>query len=249
MGVAIAGVVLGGTTDASNYSTIGTNLDNMSPVRINFPYSSRLTGGTWSNTVGVGDPMVFGWRTASGRYGRIIQSIYSTRSASTVGHRVAMKVNLPAGFGDTYKVLGVRFSGSLSSSSGKAPLCKIWSASSALASVTLDVDQQASSAGSAYMTGEYYFDSAPTLNFGTDYYFGLEVADAANGGVIIYGTEVAEAADLANQDGGNICCLSTYNGSAWTDNTLVRPWMELILEDWTEPSGGGGLLLPVVRPI
>jgi hypothetical protein len=234
-----------GTIDGSNNSSFSTQITNA--PNSYFPYALRNTSGTWA--ISAAAFPVFGIRTANLRYGYIVPNLYSTRTASTVGHRVAMKVNLPAGFGDTYKVIGIRFAGSIAAAVGKNPLCKIWSASAALASVTLDSDVIAPS--TAYRSTEIIFDTSVTLNFGTDYYFGFEVADATNGGIILYGTRYLDTVDKNSDDGGSYFVGSTYDGSTWTDfdDATVRPWMELILEDWTEPSGGGGLLLPVVRPI
>lgn len=228
-----------GTIDASNYSSFTTQISN-APSSY-FPYPIRNTAGTWA-TVAPSMP-TFGVRTASGRYGYIIPNLYATRTASTVGHRVALKMSLPAGFGDTFKVSGIRFAGSIAGAVGKNPLCKIWSASSALASATLDSDVIATS--TAYRSMEIRFDTSVTLSFGADYYFGFEVADAVNGGVILYGIQHSDSAD-ATKDGGDYFQLATYNGSTWTTDATVRPLMELIVDDITEPSGGGGLVAPII---
>jgi hypothetical protein len=237
-----------GTIDGSNNSSFTSRWSGMSPELGSFPYSLTNTAGTW--TKGTSAP-IYGVRTASERYGPIIPNLYATRTAATIGHRQAMKVNLPAGFGDTYKVAGFRASASIATTTGKAPLAKIWSASAALASKTMDVDQMGSPTSGAYRTVEVFFDTSVTLNFGTDYYFGFEVAETTNSGILIYGTRYLDTTDKSYIEGGSYCVGSSYDGSTWTDydDATVRPWMELILEDWTEPSGGGGLLLPVVRPI
>lgn len=227
-----------GTPDGSNYSTFTTSLDLYLQI---YPYRSHLTGGTWVNQT-TGSP-VFGVRTASERYGRILPNYYSTRTASTVGHRVAMLVNVPGGAGDTYKVGGFRALASIANAAGKAPLAKIWSASGALASKTMDTDQVGRAASSLNATVECIFDTSVTLNCGTDYYFGFEVADAANGGIALQGTKFASADDKATDDGGAICSLATHTG-AWSVDSTVRPWMELILDDITEPSGGGAIVAP-----
>lgn len=231
-----------GTIDGSNNSSFTTNWTGIGPSLACFPYSVRNTSGTWAAQT---TATAFGIRTASSRYGVILPNLYTTRSASTVGHRQAMKVNLPAGFGATYRVLGIRSVVSLASTTGKTPLAKIWSAGSALASKAIDTDQVGSPVSGTNRTVECIFDTPIDLNFGTDYYFGFEVADAASAGVLIYGTQFASADDNT-EDGGSYCCLSTYNGSVWTDDTTVRPWMELIVDDWEEPSSSGGLVAPII---
>lgn len=233
-----------GTIDGSNNSSFTTHL---TPGLVTFPYASRNTSGTWSSS-GVANMPVYGVRTASERYGRIVPNLYTTRTAATIGHRVAMLVNVPGGAGDTFKVAGIRAVASLAATTGKAPLAKIWSASSALASKTMDVDQAGRPTSSAYASVECIFDTSVTLNCGTDYYFGFEVAETTSSGILLYGTQFASADDKATDDGGAICSLATHTGS-WSADATVRPWMELILEDWTEPSGGGGAFIGPMRVI
>lgn len=221
-----------GTVNAGNNSSFSTAAETL---LITYPYRSHLTAGTWVNqTTGAG---LWGIRTATERYGRILPNVYSTRTASTVGHRIAMLVNIPGGAGDTYTVAGFRAIASIAAAAGKAPLAKIWSASTALASKTMDTDQVGRAASGAQSSVECIYDTSVTLNCGTDYYFGFEVADAANAGVILYGTQFASADDAATDDAGAICSLALNTGS-WSADATVRPWMELILSDLTEPAGG-----------
>jgi hypothetical protein len=93
-----------------------------------------------------------------------------------------------------------------------------------------------------YRTYEVLFDEATlsTLSHGTAYYLGLEVADATNGGVLLNGLSVNNASDLGNYPGSTSFCLSSYDGSSWTDDTLTRPFAEFIVDDWTVPSGTAG---------
>lgn len=231
-----------GTVDASNFSSITRTLNDLGPtVNLRFPYTSVLTAGTWANSA---THTVFGVRTAATRYGFIAESIEGTRTASTVGHRQAMKFTLPAGSGDTFKVRGVRFSGSLAGAAGKTPVLALWSGASALQNITLDTEQNANASISGVRTYQYFFDDSSTLSFGTTYYIGLEVADATNGGVILQGIGIAAAEDGDAYPGGaSNFILSNYNGSSWTDDATIRPLVELILEDVTEPAGGGGAAL------
>lgn len=229
-----------GTVDGSNNSSFTSTISNVAASSFsNWPHRSTLAAGTWTKNA---DFPCFGVRTASSRYGHPCKSIYSTATASTVGHRKAMKFNLPSGMGDTYTVVGVRFAGLLGSAAGKNPVLGLWSASSLIQGVTLDLDlPPAGTAGNR--VHEYYFDEASltALSFGTDYYIGLEVADAANSAVRFEGFEMDSADDGdAYPFGASNFIVSDYNGSAWTDNAVVRPQMELILADITEPAGGGG---------
>lgn len=224
-----------GTVDASNFSSFTRTV---SGAASNFPYALTLTAGTWA-IFAFGS--CFGIRTASGRFGPLWQSNYVTRSASTVGHRVAMKFNLPTGWGSTFKVAGVRMVASLANASGKAPILGLWNAGGVVQNSTQDSEFFSAVTNTARPL-ELYFDEATltALDFGTDYYIGLEVADATSAGVVITGIQLSEANDLLAYPGGTSVHLATYNGSAWTDDQTVRPMVELILADITEPAGGGG---------
>jgi hypothetical protein len=229
------------TIDASNFSSFATGWTNLTPTRQMFPYAVRNTSGAWAaQTIST----TFGIRTANDRYGCIVPNLFATRSASTVGHRQAAKINLPASMGDTYRLVGFRACASIAQATGRTPLARLWSGNTVLASQTMDSDQVGLTATSAYGVVECIFDTAVTLNCGTDYYVGLQVGDATSGGVLIYGTQFADAADNT-EDGGGAMSFATSDGTTWTDNGTVRPWMELILDQFTEPTGGGGsVLLP-----
>lgn len=226
-------------TLAGNFSTFGNSASNNSPTTaIALPYAVTETAGTWAK---VTNGPVFGVRTASERYGYIVQSVYSTRTASTVGHRAAMKFTLPAALCDTFKLLGFTTIGSIAGAGGKAPIAGLWSASSLLQSMTLDSDVAANV--SANIPIDVVFSSEVTLTAGTTYYVGFEVADAASAGVIMGGITVAAADDLLAFDGGTDFILSTYNGSTWSDTTTVRPMCKLRFSDITEPSASGAVII------
>lgn len=235
----LALVCRGLTTDASNYSTFTTDLSNIaqvsSPV---FPCAARLTAGSWARRAVT---PVGGVRTASERYGHVIEEIYGTSTASTIGHRVAARFNIPGS--GTYTVRGMKGTVRIGQAVGKAPLLKIWnSGGTVLQDVTLDSDIIVSNTNSAHMM---LFDetSLATLSAGTEYRIGLEVADSTTGGVTMYGGHTGSADDQnAFPDGAN-CLLSTYDGSSWTDDDTTRLWIELILDDWTEPSASGAVII------
>lgn len=238
------------TSDAdisgANNVTIASHIANMvTGSSFAAPWAFRLTGGTWARQAIY---PCFGLRTASGRYFYPAENIYNTRSAVTVGHRQALKFTLPAGSGDTFKIKGLRFAGSIATAGSKNPIAGLWDSSSLIQGVTLDSDFIASISAS-YQTYEYYFDesSLTALNFGTAYYLGLEVADAASAGVLINGLQLDSADDLDAYPGGSEFHFATYNGSAWSDDTTVRPFVEPIFDDITEPSGGGGGTVNLLR--
>ena len=231
-----------GTIDGSNNSSFNYAVSNPLPGSgiCDFPHSATNAAGSWAKRANLPPFMII---TGSSRYGYPIESFWSTASASTVGHRHAMKFSLP-GTGTTYSVGGFWWTGAISGAAAKSPLLKIWDASSALQSLTLDSDIGGSNATTRYH--EYHWATPATLTAGVTYYVGLEVADAVSGQVELEGIQLDAAADGAAYPGGQSnFCLSTYNGSSWTDDETVRPVCGLILETLTEPSGssGGGYVI------
>lgn len=235
-----------GTISAGNLISLSSHITNAPGSSYGFPAALRLTGGTWAKQ---GNIPCMALRTASSRYGFPIENIYSTRSASTVGHRQALKFRLPDVL-DSFKIAGMQLVASFSSAAAKAPIAGLWNASGVLQNVTLDTEYVIAPTTTWYQS-RIYFDETTlsTLSAATDYYLGLEVADAVSGGVAIGGWQLDSSSDLAAFPGGSDYHLATWNGSAWTDDQTVRPFVDPIFDDMTKPTGGGGLLLPVVRPI
>jgi len=225
-----------GTIDASNNSTFTNEVAGL-VGNLGFPCSQRLTAGTWAKRQSF---PCFGIRTATTRYGSPMEALYNTRSASTVGHRQAVKFTLPAGSGTTKKVKGIRFFGSPAGvSAAKAPVIGLWSAAGTIQTVTFDSDFS-TGANSSYLAYDIYFDEVTltALNFGTAYYAGMEVADAVNGGVLLNGLQLDSADDLDAYPGGSNFHLSTFDGTNWADDATVRPFAELILDDVSSAAGG-----------
>jgi len=232
-----------GTISGTNYITITTHITNtgLGGAYYQIPGSQRLTAGTWAKQ---GNNPVVGFRTASGRYGHIVKSYYSTATASTVGRRQAMKFTIPDGIFSSYTVRGIRFAGSLVVSGSKNPILGLWSSSGVIQNYTLDTDWSAF-AGTSQVSYEIFFDETTltALSPGTAYYAGLEVADAANSAVNIYGAQLDSSSDLDAWPGGSNFHLASYDGSNWTDDQTVRPFMDLILDDITPPTGGTSTIL------
>lgn len=220
-----------GTIDGSNNSSFTRNDGNsQTDWSGRLPYHATNTVGTYSKSA---LSVVFGWRTASGRYGRIAQSQYTT-AAATTGLRQAMHFTLPSGWGDTFSVIGARMR--LTTISGSVKLA-LWDASSELQSLSLDVEHQGAMNSGVL---EFIFSDAAldALSFGTKYYIGAE--SVSNSSISLRGIQLAEADDRIAFPAGDIRGLSTYDGASWSDDNTVMPQVELLLSDWTEPSGGAG---------
>lgn len=237
-----------GTVDASNFSSITSHVNNVN-AGASFPKAWRLTAGSWGT--GTGNFAVFGLRTASSRYGNVMQGFYTTRTAATVGHRAAMKFRVPSGPFASYGIGAVQITGSLSNASNKEPILGLWEGTTTLMATTLNTDDHNSVTSSTFVN-EIEFDDAPSaLTPGTDYRIGLEVGTAVNSGVIVQGIQLADAADRDAWEGSTNVCLSTFDGSSWTDDATVVPQVHATLYDITgnTASGGGSVTGGVFYPI
>lgn len=209
----------------------------------NFPYHVINTG-SWAkggNSYG----SVFGVYSASHVYGFPLQST-TVQSTGTTGRRVAMKFNLASGWGDSFKVVGLAGIIPSPTNAGTFTL-GLWNAAgTVLASKTgIDSDANKGSGTNGYFEDFFADATLPTLSYGTDYYIGFE----CEGSVTVRMTtlDFAAAGDLACLPGGTTCCYSLWNGAAWADTTTSRPWAELMMDDITEPAGGGGgLITPII---
>lgn len=220
-----------GTIGASNRLTISTSLGNS---RSQMPYGIVTDAGTRSRQVTL---PLFGWGTASKAYGTPLKAVTgrSVNSGSTPDE-YAVRFNLPAGYGDTFKIMGGRLAGFLGAASTMA--VKLYDASdNVLADVTHDTDLF----GGLAAPIDIYFDdtSLTDLSFATTYRLAFVPQDATN--QTLYEMEVDSAADWDAWPGGQDFMLSTRtNAGAWTDTATKRFLAALILSDWTEPAGGGG---------
>lgn len=227
-----------GTINASNGMQFTTTLQPVSSGIVGLPYRATYTAGAWTkvSNSGVGP---FGYKTASGVFGLPAQSVYTT-TVATSGHRQAAAINLPVDFGTTFKVAGIR-GYFRSPNAGQSYKICVWDSSGTeLATTgTLDADAMGSIGGEASSTG--IFTTTPTLNFGTEYYYGIESVSSSTVG--IRGITLASAADRAAYPQGENRCLATWNGSSWTKDTTTLPILDLLFDDVTVPTGGGGAII------
>lgn len=234
-GQVLAGVIRysSGTIDASNNSSF-TGRIGQTNTFAGFPYFLTNSGGTWSKQA---FPPLFGWRTASGRYGHIAQSAYTTTTANTAGHRSLMKFQLPSGEGASYQVCGFSGSAILGGAGGSYKIVLTDSSGTVLQDATIDNDHD-SNIGTRGARA-WWFDEATlaTLSYGTDYYIGFEVVSGAVG---VSGVVLAEAADREAYVGGLNRCLGTSTGGAITDTTTVMPLLEIIIDEISPATGSGG---------
>ena len=215
-----------GTIDASNTSSFTRELANTTGTT-SMPYMGTMTASVWTRQSAA---HIFGYRTASGRYGQPGTGVYST-STSTSGNRKAIKFVLPSGHGSTFQVAGANLViGNLAAASSS--IFGLWNgAGTALQSVTRDSDQSPI-VGTTGATRFLFTESTlATLSYGTAYYIGLE--SVSSSAVAVCGIQLDNAADRSAYPNGTNCCLSTWDGSTWTDDTTVVMQCDLILADST----------------
>jgi hypothetical protein len=223
-----------GTPDGSNNSSFTQGLTNAWASRHGAPYNLTQTDAAAFSKVSARAPIIC-FYSASQCYGFPVESIFTT-TTNTNGNRQAMKFTLPAGSGATKKIDAFRWLGQIAGT-GNTYKVGIWNAAgTALMEITIDSDFAASI--NVNTTYEHLFDDAAvSLDFGTTYYIGVESTGSLVG---LNGLTADTATEAAAFSGGSDFCLSTWNGSAWTDDATTRPLCEFRLVDVTEPAGGGG---------
>lgn len=230
LGALAAGVVEvdSGTFDGSNKISICRgDLGVMGGV--NFPYSLQDTGGSWAKGAGV----MWGYKTASGRYGHYFQSLSMT-NVSTSGHRNALAFTFDGEGAASYKLLGCNVV--LDFPAAGNVKFGLWEASTLRASQTIGNSQVANNA--LDRCSHIYFDTYYTLTPGTKYYIGVE----ADGNAFEIGNlAFTEAEDIgAWVSDYTKLALATFDGSSWSEDTTKTAMVQPIIQAVTGASGGGG---------
>jgi hypothetical protein len=223
-----------GTIDGSNNSSFAYRTTSMSATTFGRPYALTLTAGTWTKQTT--DAPLFGIRTANKRYGLVLQSLFTT-TMGTTGNRSTMRFTLPAAWGDTYKVAGARLATTLPAAGGSFKF-GLWDGTTEMQAVSIDTDELSANSGRRQVELFFTDVTLDTLTFGTEYRIGLEVEGSLAVGLL--GLQLSEANDRLAFPLGTNRGYSSWNGSVWSDDDTVMPLVELILDDLTEPAGGGG---------
>lgn len=229
-----------GTPDAGNNSAF--TAFTATGFRGGNPYVIQDNNGTRTRQQSA--TPVYGLKSSTKAYGlpasAATVTLYSNNS--TPDER-GVRFLFPSTWGSTYKIVGVRFF-CTPGASGKSILVSLYDGTTTLQDVTLDTDFDVQAGGSGRIK-EAYFDETTlsTLNFGTAY----RVAFAPTAGSVSFGLQtitVDANADLSAYPGGIECYESTRtDAGAWTDNNTVRPFVELIIDDWTVSGGTSGIII------
>lgn len=220
-----------GTNDVSNFSSINATVSNIS-ARTLVPYciqtASRQTSlpvfGVKSSTV-TGFPM-----TATNAV---------SHSSTDSPNEYALAFNLPSTWVTTYTVKGFRFWGT-SPAAAKTLTLQLYDGTTVLQNMTWDSDVvQASASAERFI--ELFFDESTlsTLNGGTTYRVCVSPGQTATN-FAVRTIVVPSTNEWKAWSGGANYWLSTRSGAAWTDTLTERVMGEVIVGDFTQPSGGGG---------
>jgi len=220
------------TIDGSNFGSFTQSNSTLRAGATHTKTSASLSAGTWTAATGIS---VIAHGSSTELFGNVYSSSYTTATANTAGHRSGVYFTLPSGFGTTYTVKGISFTGKAAAVNGSYKVA-IWDTSgTVMGTVTVDADIAAGPTQARQI--EVVFDSPATLAFGTKYYAGLEVV---SGTVYTTGYLCGDADGMSMFPLGAVSGLATYNGTTWTETATTYVLFELDFEDITVPSGGSG---------
>lgn len=228
-----------GTVDGSNNSSFTRRDTGIAPARAGLPFNVTDTTGSWAKATDAGFP-VWGVKSAGATYGFPLKTFTGTTVSST-GNRAAKKFTIPSGVCSTFTIVGLRLIAQGPATGANTWNLAIWNAAGTeLAGVSIDGDVISSPANAQRSVVVYFDDSPVTFNAGTAYYAGIE---RAGSNIILYSLTLDSAAERTAFPLGTNCSLSTWNGSAWSDDDTSLPLVELILGDMTASGGSGGFII------
>lgn len=226
------------TIDASNFANFTTDLVNVG----SFPYVTTNNNGSRTRSISL---PCFAVGTAGSWYGYPCEGINQmTFNDTTNPDEIGTRFVIPSGWADTFKVMGVKISAQTIPAAATITIRLFdTDGTTVLQDATLDSDAYGSASSRNLII---WFDesSLSALTCGSAYRVTCHVSGSSN--LFINYMEADANGDLVAYALG-IDCYATQrnNGGAFTDNTLRRYWIEPILADLTEPSGGaaGGFII------
>lgn len=224
-----------GAVDASNFSTITARTDYLEGIR-NQPYAIQNDNGTRTRQTFM---PIFGYESASRVYGRPLKNTVAGTAVqeTSTPDEVGMKFTLPAAWGTTYKVVGLRVNLNIGNNSSWN--WRLYDTDGSTVLQNVDVDSDFKSAGNI-ANNVFFFDETTlsSLSFGSTYRLSLLGPTGVN--QTLNYIEADQAADWDAWPGGQIYSWTERtDAGAWTDTAVRRPLMALIIDDWTATGGGG----------
>jgi len=227
-----------GTVDGSNNSSFTRGINNTSSLS---PFAIQNAATVRSRQSNI---PIFGYASADAVFGRPIETL-TTVAISDGGSpdEAAILFTLPAGWGNTFQVKGAEFFCRFVTAA-KTVRFTLYDTDGSTVLQSVDRDSDVIRSNSSNAIAEIQFDDAlSTLNFGSTYRLSVKVVDAT-GSINLHYMDVDAAGDMAAHDWGTAFTYSSReDAGAWTDLATRRLLARLILQDITEPVGGGGGLL------
>jgi len=232
-----------GTWDVSNSIVVSVSLAGFG-TRVGTPYAVQAPSGTYARVSGY---PVYGIRGTSDTQGNPIETLNASAAldSGTTPDEFGFAFTLPAGWSDTYKIRGLIMLCTRGSNANQTFDVVLYSSDGTTELQSVNYDSEyfgTTSTNNGYRTCEFFFDETTlsTLNFGTKYYIFIRPL-TASGDIVLNDFSVRQASDMQAYPLGENCFLATKvdNGTP-TETTTRRPYVGLILDDITEPAGGGG---------
>lgn len=231
----LAVVIEAVTPDNANLIAVSRNLLNIGRGH-GIPYELTSNGSTWTKMTTVNATSTWGVKSANYVYGFPTATTPGTSTVAVDGDRAVTKFNLPTTFGSSFRVLGFRSYG-VTADAGGSYKVGLWNSAGTLLQGGTSYDSDLFDTADGTQRGaEFYFTDTtlPTLKFGTDYYIGFQGVGTTS--VFLSQINCTNAADLAAFPlGTNVYSSSLVQSlqSTWIDNPLARPFIDIILDDWT----------------
>lgn len=201
----------------------------------NFPYKYTNTG-TPTKAIAIGDSAIALGSSSTAFYSvpgfLMADSIGGGTFNNTSGARRGLRFTAPF----NCRVTGIRHYPSNSTGDYNIIIMDDSGSELSSSSTAIDGDQ---SGNSQAVVSDIYFDSSVTLTAGVTYRVVVEPSSATN---VNFQTIVLSGADYRNASPyGTFGHYTTYASSTWTDSaTTTIPYMDLLLDQIDDGSGGGG---------
>jgi hypothetical protein len=221
-----------GSPSGSHNSAFTHSTTNLS-ARQGFPCAATITNGGAPALQSTGP--IFWLASATHYYGFPMLSFHTTQISTP--NEQAATITLPAGFCDTKKIRGIRASLRMSAAA-KTVLIQLYdNGTSPGQAITWDSDIGLTS---DFRWFEIYFNDTTldSLNAGNTVYVGFAPQEATSN-FSLMGINLPSAASKDAWPGGDIFGFATRAGGAWTPVDTILPMVEFIVDDVTEPAGGG----------
>jgi predicted outer membrane repeat protein len=234
--------------DASNFITVVAGHAQLGARNGNHGYLV-YNAGTWGEQSSSGGYPVFSYHSASRSYGMPFAGFFtgtfnSNTAEGSGGAERGGKFTIPGGVGDTFKIAGIEWIGRNGAAANTYDVTIYEGTTSRQSKTGIDTDAAQAQGATDNQLFQTYFNngngsSLYTFSCGTEYTIGIK-AGGTSTAMSLHGIEVAASADRKCFGGLDMSWAYRTGSGAFVDLTTRYPLLWLILADITEPAGGGG---------